>query len=114
MTSKTKVSEFLIEAKKLIEEESKWTQGFYAKDKDGTFVDSLSSKAVCYCSVGALLKTRGLRRGTALVWLKAKAESQLRLAMGVSSVPDFNDFNSHFAVMEAWDKAINTAIEEGN
>ena len=79
-------------------------------------MNSHSDQAVCYCSVGALIKVRGLRGNTdanhALALLQARAESELRLAMGVSSVPDFNDFNSHAVVMEAWDKAINSCIEK--
>ena len=44
-------------ALELIEVEKAWTQGFYAKDKNGEDVWGNSPHAVCWCTVGALLNS---------------------------------------------------------
>jgi hypothetical protein len=37
-------------------DKTRWTQGLYAKDKEGHDVSPLSRKAVCWCLLGALEK----------------------------------------------------------
>lgn len=110
----TKVSEFLIEAKKLIEDESTWTKEFFAKTKTGSFIDSNSDQAVCFCSIGALLRVRGRRKscGAALPGLQGMAEFELNVVMG-GNVAVYNDDHDHATVMAALDKAINSCIERG-
>ncbi len=39
----------------LIEPEGRWTQGEYARDKNGDAVDPRAKDAVCWCAVGAIL-----------------------------------------------------------
>lgn len=50
------VSEFLKNAKALINTPDKWTKRAYARDAGGNSVSEDSPDAVCFCSVGALDK----------------------------------------------------------
>lgn len=45
----------LIAARKLIEQPEHWTQGTYARDKNGKRVPPKSPEAVCWCAFGAIL-----------------------------------------------------------
>lgn len=45
--------EILIEAKRLIEEKG-WTQGVFARDSTGLFIDMTSGDACSYCAGGAI------------------------------------------------------------
>lgn len=49
----SEIQKLLLEAKKVLVEKG-WTQKASARDKDLEPVDSLSKKASCYCSIGAL------------------------------------------------------------
>lgn len=106
------LSDFLIKAKAVISEESKWTQGFYAKASDGTFVESKSEKATCHCSLGAIEKVSGPDISWQNRALVRDAEKALSKAMGGGEVAAFNDSKTHEEVMKAWDLAIVTAITE--
>tara|TARA_R110000787_G_scaffold16774_3_gene52559 strand:+ start:1266 stop:1550 length:285 start_codon:yes stop_codon:yes gene_type:complete len=40
----------------LLKDPSKWTQGAFAKDKDGHVTQSQGDDAVCWCALGSLTK----------------------------------------------------------
>lgn len=43
----------------LISDESKWTQHWFARDKDGRACNAENEKAVCWCVAGAFKKVSG-------------------------------------------------------
>jgi len=49
----------LIKAKKLISDPKKWTQGWYAKNNHGQYTWPAHEDAVCFCSIGAVIKIDG-------------------------------------------------------
>lgn len=113
-----KVSEFLIGAKKLIEDPTNWTQGWFAKSNLGNHVQANSERAVCFCSLGALERFDGkelpLNKRHPLTgekYLSRYAQDELENVMG-QAVEDFNDENSHSLVMEKWEEAIRNAQEK--
>ena len=107
-----KVSDFLIEAKKVIEDPTHWTTGWFAKDSSGVNCSSLDVRAVCFCSLGAIerhdkreLLHSELSGDDAVSALAIKA---LENVMDFD-VEDFNDEHTHEEVMQKWDEAINLA-----
>lgn len=109
-----KVAGFLIEAKKLIEDPTKWTQGWFAKNAIGSNVSSLSESVVCFCSLGALERTEGrelwdTKYGERL--LSRDAQVVLETAMKCS-VENYNDTHTHAEVMQKWDDAIELAKQK--
>jgi hypothetical protein len=42
--------------KELLTDESKWTQGSFARDKDGNKVGLATPEAVCWCISGAVMR----------------------------------------------------------
>lgn len=112
-----KVAEFLIESKKLIEDPTHWTTGWFAKTNTGASCSSLDDRAVCFCSLGAL-ERHDKRELPYAVYvggvpsLSKLAQQALETVMGCS-VEDFNDDYSHAMVMEKWDEAINFAKTKG-
>lgn len=111
-----KVSAFMTEAKRVIEDPANWTTGWFAKDEFGTMVDSLSENATCFCSLGALERYAKRELEEDLVGgvrsLSREAQHRLECVMGMA-VEDFNDYHTHSEVMTMWDEAIKMAVEEG-
>lgn len=108
----TKVSEFLISAKKLIEDPTNWTQGWFAKTNTGAMVGANAEDAVCFCSLGALERYDGqvlpinkYHPLTGEPYNSRFAQDYLEEAMGCA-VEDFNDQHTHEEVMKKWDEAI--------
>ena len=102
------VTELLIEARDLISEPGRWTQGVYACDALGYAIDWGSPEAVCWCATGAICKAaesiqeHGKRRA-----LIERATVELRIAIGHNGVTAFNDHRTHAEVLAAFDRAIN-------
>ena len=90
------VKEILIAARAIIADEENWTQGAYAKDKDGMSSGVICSNAVCFCSIGAIRK---------ITISPFDAMAVLRNHMG-DSIILFNDGHTHKEVLAAWDEAI--------
>ena len=113
-----KVSEFLIGAKKIIQDPANWTQGWFAKNEQGGKVGSNSERAVCFCSLGALERMDGrelpINKYDPLTFepnLSRFAQDLLEGVMGGVAVEDFNDSHTHEEVMMKWDEAILKAKE---
>ena len=111
-----KVSVFMTEAKKVIEDPANWTTGWFAKNKFGTMVGSLSENATCFCSLGAIERYAKCEFEENLIGgvrsLSREAQHRLEGVMGMS-VEDFNDDHTHPEVMAMWDEAIKIALEQG-
>lgn len=109
-----KPSELLTKAKALIADPKHWTKGRYAIDAEGLNVGPGTSKAVCWCSVGAIEKVTHEEGVTDTRFKATQYLAQVSAKCGYSGIPDFNDNSSHKIVMEAWDKAIKLAKEDEN
>lgn len=92
--------ETLKAAKALISDPTKWTQGAYARDAEGTVTDPFASDAACWCSVRSIV-------AVSREWFFA-SESLLEKAIG-GGVIRFNDMHTHAEVMAAFDRAIELA-----
>ncbi len=103
--------------RELISEKDRWTQGALAKSEAGLTVDPNSKHAVCYCSMGALIK--GLPPGDLKAqgsWCGSKRyslakEALIRALPGLGSndsVITYNDRprRSHKTILAWWDRAI--------
>lgn len=95
-------SQILREARKLIEKPENWTQGAYARDKDGNEVDVCDDAACCFCSMGAVALAAGGQQNGAL----ARMELTKFTLAGVAA---FNDVYSHAEVLSLFSKAIAAA-----
>jgi len=68
-------------------DESKWTKGALAKDKNGNKVDIHCPDAVCYCIMGAFGKAREFKNSIHKVW-----DSIYNIyGNKYKDIPDFND-----------------------
>jgi hypothetical protein len=45
-----------VKIRELLSDESKWTQGFYARNSVGSEVEAIDPEACCWCLSGALMK----------------------------------------------------------
>lgn len=103
------VTEFLKNAKALINTPEKWTQKAYARDAGGNDIDDASTGAVCFCSLGALWRTkRDLSLSVAMVGRGTDAlrDALEELEGGCLYVAMFNDSHKHADVMKMFDLAI--------
>lgn len=102
-----KVSEFLIEAKKVIEDPTRWTTEAYAKDENGNTIDPCHENASCFCSLGALESLcRTPDIGVTDLWYNARSTLDTVMQRDVAG---YNDNHTHEEVMQKWDEAINLA-----
>jgi hypothetical protein len=96
----------LRKAQDLIRDEEDWCKGSYC------YTDSKYKAR--YCAAGALMQAR--RLGYLRNW--TRFESMLHVSsmklFGHLSIVDVNDMLGHEAVMQCYDDAINTLIEEAN
>jgi hypothetical protein len=95
--SESPVLAVLRQARDLISDASRWTQGDNARNRFGQSCPLDSSAAVCWCAMGALKRVN-----PALAW-----EARNALAKVIDdSVVTFNDQHSHAEVLAAFDQAI--------
>jgi hypothetical protein len=111
-----RVSQILIEAKKLIDTPDKWTKWANARDKDGNplyvYTGSNAGNVACMCSNGAVMSV-ALPQYNSKIYLQAmqvldRATHAAGFCMGIVS---YNDAGSttHTDLMAIWDKAIAAA-----
>ena len=95
--------EILKKARELISDPSRWTQGTYARNSNGSQEFIMSPAAVCFCTIGAVRRVCGDKSyGHALFSLAA------RLPDPPLELSDFNDApnRTHAEVLALFDKAI--------
>jgi hypothetical protein len=113
-----KVSEILINAKKLIEKKENWTTMYSARDMNGFSVSSRSASAHSFCSLGAIERVcddfmyAGPQKKAASYLHKAEKRLFAGPFMFIGSVSCFNDNHTHAEVMAMWDKAIELALAD--
>jgi hypothetical protein len=97
--------EILKAARDLIADETKWTQGYFAKDAQGKYVSPLDVEAACFCAIGAVSRVSGQ---PSFETDKSEPARYLWEVIGVSDqfVFEFNDTHTHPEVIELFDKAI--------
>ena len=110
-----KTSEILIKARDLIADPARWTQGTAARDANQEITEPESEGAVCWCSMGAVMKVEGfanyIRRERAYDELCDAADALDSASAGLS---DYNDTHTHAEVMTMFDTAIATAQARGD
>lgn len=100
------VKENLIAARELISDPDRWCQVEYAKTIAGVVTGPLDPDAVCFCTIGALVRaTRSTVRDVEQDCGEGAISKVLEKACG-SSVIRFNDTHSHAEVLAAFDRAI--------
>lgn len=95
-----KTLDVLKAAKQLISTPERWTAGSYARDKSGVPVLSVSTKAACWCAIGACAAVEPD--------VLTGAFEALKSVVPGNSISKFNDHPSttHADVMAAFDRAI--------
>jgi hypothetical protein len=119
-----KISEILINAKKLIEKKENWTTMYSARDMNGISVSPRGASAHSFCSIGAIERVcddfmYGGPQNKATWYLRRAAKSfttdytrLMPISSAVGSVSDYNDNHTHVEVMAMWDKAIELALAD--
>jgi hypothetical protein len=126
-------SEILRAAKELLTDPARWVRFHFAETKDGRGTSSDSKNAICWCSIGAVLKVekdRGINTEGMDHWFNdpplkllkkaanAYASKYLRGQMGDDFTYDravgyYNDFVfTHYDVIQMFDAAIKLADEQ--
>lgn len=93
----------LREARELISLPEHWTQGHSARDETGSFCSPRSSRARCWCAMGALERCGQFRPG--VLW---SARDLLRVLID-TCVSAYNDHHTHAEVLALFDRAIAAA-----
>lgn len=105
----SEVEQFLRGARTLIATEKTWTRHAMARDGFLLVVDSLSPRARCFCSIGALNRHQldsGRPSDVEIAAFKALSEVM------PGGVVRFNDKHSHAEVLAKWDEAIALAAKD--
>lgn len=106
MSSSNPVLELLTKAQDLIRDPKNWTQGTYARTKDGTAIQSLDGRAVCFCSLGAINRASTRISSNTTVTAKHILSRAARELTGENrGAAYFNDNETHKKVMAMWDRA---------
>lgn len=97
--------EILKAAKVKIENPADWTQGDFARDKEGRGLgNGYDSRAVCFCTLGAIEAVTGSDFFRAY-----DAYDAIDKAASAAGAANYNDNHTHTEVLELFDKAIKLA-----
>ncbi|MGV2110128.1 DUF6197 family protein [Agrobacterium salinitolerans] len=103
--------QILKEARALIADGGKWTQGAFARNSLGEKVDPSEEGAVCFCAIGALAKAAGANPESELPAENLLVTEMLELDAR-ECIPEFNDSHTHADVLALFDRAIARAESE--
>lgn len=103
--SRRTVKDVLREALKLIRKPERWTQGAYARDKDGDTCAPGGGRSVCWCAVGAV---REVTRGHVLRYRAVNLLNE-HTDHSTQNIIWSNDRVGHGAVVETFKRAIKAA-----
>lgn len=104
-----KTSDLLINAKALINTPDKWTQGHFARDRLGLEISPRTDQAVCFCSLGAMMRVNYDEPYIPAVKALGRAitgDDTIGYYGAFQAVHEFNDKHTHAEVMGMFDKAI--------
>lgn len=93
----------LANARDLISQAVRWTQGAYARGSDGTSVEVNSPRAVCWCLRGAVKRVAPNRH--------AEIDASLLLLRHTPRWEAFNDSHTHLQVLDLIDEVLGTIAE---
>ena len=96
--------EILTQARELLSDPARWTQGVLAQCADGATTCPNDPDAVCWCFHGALYRAAGIaeyRKDSA-----RRAYALLRQHLGGELLSTFNDTHTHAQVLAALDHVI--------
>lgn len=107
-----KTSTVLKKAKALLETKG-WTKGHLAEDKDGVPTHSLSTRATCFCAIGAIERACGREPFNALAVGPAIDALTDVLPSSYAEPADYNDAprRTKAQVLALFDRAIKLAEE---
>lgn len=100
---KARTAANLTAARDLIATAETWTQGCYARGRQGQACNVFARSATCFCAIGALCKITAR-----LVEQTGEAQPEMAAlhdAIGMS-VSSYNDMHSHAHVLSMFDRAI--------
>lgn len=102
--------EILIAARALIAKPENWTQQYLARDSEGQCVDYASKEAICFCGIGAILKSaRDVGWGISESGrVRAGFAAYISENTSYYGISDLNDQTSHEEVLAMFDKYIET------
>jgi len=102
-------TEIFEEARALISDKAKWTQGQIARDAHGEKTHADSDSAVSWCSFGAMIKVAGD------IEVASKASDRFLNLLGfnhrMDAIGPVNDSRTHEEVLRLFDKAIQLCAE---
>ncbi len=101
--------QLLQDARALIADPKNWTQGAYARDKDGINVGTSSPQAVCFCGNGALMHAHAMAEpglGYQAAWDAMDALGCTARRVHGLAVESVNDRLGHPAVLALYDLAM--------
>ncbi len=104
--------ETLKAARGLITDVNKWTQKFYARNKDGLPCGPTHPDAVRFCSIGAMYAVTGKNTYGSVIDYLYKAVNQLaepKKEAETWGLAEYNDTHTHAEVLEVYDLAIEMA-----
>jgi len=105
MTPPLTTLQLLKDARDLISDPAKWTQGSFAKDEQGNIVDAMDSTAVRWCMMGALCHCPARNE----TYTRAIDYIRKYTSCGIAW---YNDHSSHPQVLKLFDKAIADAEKD--
>ena len=125
MTTLTPV-QALTAARELLSNKAKWTTRLYAKGMHKESIDPCSEEAVCFCSIGALMRVNNFSKDTYERGMgKLLGEDALHDAVvkmlkeeapdpedEINGVVGFNDHYGHAKVLKMFDLAIELAKKD--
>lgn len=100
------VKELLLVARQAISNPENWTQYVIARDAEGVMIFPDSSKAVCWCSLGALRKAQEDLKADETTYVEAY---DVLCDVLDGSIVAYNDTHTHAEVLALFDKAITNA-----
>jgi hypothetical protein len=107
--------ELLIEARSLIDNREKWTQGEWARLPSGVVpleIEQVRGESCAFCAIGAIWAAAELNGGQRVGPLTDAAADALRGAMGGGPITHFNDTRTYAEVIAAYDAAITALATE--
>lgn len=107
-----KPSETLAKARELLEDPSRWTRHYYARNKYGDPSSDIQ-RGTCWCAIGALLKVRGVNSLIEVYGLQKDVNYLDQAARCRVSVFNDDPDTTHTDILRLFDKAIELAKENG-
>lgn len=107
--------EMLVAARELISYETKWTQGRFARDKEGDWTPAVSDKAHCFCALGALYKVSGepeIHLESPELRVAINSLHNLARKYSYESATSYNDNTNHTKVLALFDTVIELSKTE--